>query len=619
VSARRLDTALLGVLALLHCLLYVWLIPPWQVPDEPSQFEYAALLGSLGRVPGSADSDPALDARMVESLIRSHFFEYLTGQTPQPPPRSMDEARAWFFMPRQVGYDPPLYFALAALPIGALAGRPIEQQLLAARLLGALFTAGAAVCAYGAGRELFAGSGSRGRALAVGLAVALQPMFVFIGAGVGDDSLANLLGAALCWAALRAARQGLSLRRIAIVVGLALLGLLTKRTLLPWIVLLGLVGLGLAVRWLIHAPIGRAARVAIISAGLVALVGGGWVAIAVGRDPSVARDWYDSTLATLAPRVLAAPATGSPALVVSARHNATQGVPEVAMEWAQNQELFFDARVWSASGTARGRLVIDFGWARTEAPFIATATPQVVRVHTFLPLFCPYLAVGVFADDGTVYVDRLGLSSARRREVALLDNGNLAAAGLRDGSIEQRLAGYARLRELAWGWRSGWLLGPPPLGWALGQILFASFWGQFGWMSLPIVAETPWERGLWLICGGGMIGVVAGLVGGAGAAWRRRAAGLLLALLALALVFPLLNAYTQPRSQAIQQGRYLFPALVPLLLLLVWGWDRFIPPRWRAGALAIWLAWWVLFAATALALLLSVYDPRFAHLHGIFL
>jgi hypothetical protein len=306
-------------------------------------------------------------------------------------------------------------------------------------------------------------------------------------------------------------------------------------------------------------------------------------------------------------------------MMVPAGHNAIQGVPEVAMEWAQNQELFFDARVWSASGTTRGRLAIDFGWARAEAPFTATAAPQVVRVSAFLPLFCPYLAVGVFADEGTVYADRIGLSSARQREVALLDNGDATEAGLRDGSIEQRLTGYARLRELAWGWRSGWLLGPPPLGWALGQIAFASFWGQFGWMSLPIVADTPWERGLWLICGGGLVGVVAGLVAGVGAPRRGRAVVLLLALLAIALLFPLLNAYTQPRSQAIQQGRYLFPVLVPLLLLLVWGWEHWVPPRWRAGALALWLAWWALFAATALALLLSVYDPRFAHLREIFL
>ena len=62
---RRLDLALVAGLALLHALLYAWLIPPWQIPDEPSQFEYAALMASLGRVPRAGEADPALDRRLA--------------------------------------------------------------------------------------------------------------------------------------------------------------------------------------------------------------------------------------------------------------------------------------------------------------------------------------------------------------------------------------------------------------------------------------------------------------------------------------------------------------------------------------------------------------------------
>src|SRR5262249_41965737 len=151
--------------------------------------------------------------------------------------------------------------------IRALAARPIEIQLLALRLLNALMIVGATLCAYAAARELcddrpptadhrrpvlVDGGGHGGAALqvlgvcnadlnsqfsmflplAAGLLVALHPMFVFAGVGAGNDGLANLIGAALCWAVLRAARLGLSLRRAATLLALALLGLLTKRTLL---------------------------------------------------------------------------------------------------------------------------------------------------------------------------------------------------------------------------------------------------------------------------------------------------------------------------------------------------------------------------------------------------
>ena len=44
----RLIPGLLALLALLHAALYAWLVPPWQTPDEPAQFEYAALISRLG-------------------------------------------------------------------------------------------------------------------------------------------------------------------------------------------------------------------------------------------------------------------------------------------------------------------------------------------------------------------------------------------------------------------------------------------------------------------------------------------------------------------------------------------------------------------------------------------
>jgi hypothetical protein len=73
------------------------------------------------------------------------------------------------------------------------------------------------------------------------------------------------------------------------------------------------------------------------------------------------------------------------------------------------------------------------------------------------------------------------------------------------------------------------------------------------------------------------------------------------------LLFPLLNAYTQPRGQVIQQGRYLFPAMVPVALLLVLGWRTLTPPRWRRGGLWVWAVFWLVFAAAAISMLMRFY------------
>jgi hypothetical protein len=642
--------ALVVALALFHGLLYAWLVPPWQAPDEPTQFEYAALVARLGRVPASTDVDPELERQIVDSLVRQRFFEYLVGHPPEKPPHSLDDVRAVFFMPRQVGADPPLYFLIAALPIRALAAYPIETQLLALRLLGALFVAGAALCTYAAARELtddrrpttddrrpttdttpdtqsphlftpsplhpFTLSPCRlvtlspcRLALAAGLLVALQPMFVFVGVGAGNDGLANLLGAAICWAMLRALRRGLSLRRAAVLLALALLGVLTKRTLLPMVLLLTLLGGGLALLWLTRASLGRTLRLG-LGGALLALVLVARGALASGQEVHAAAEWWGAVTSDDAPRALVAPGTGRAALVLSPSQRLIQGLPGITAEWTQNQELYFSARVWTAGEKARGRVLIDFGWATTEAPFEVGAGGRVARVHTFIPLYCPYVLVAIQSDEGTIYADQLRAESDRRRGLELLVNGNVTRPAVRTGAPLDQLTHYLRLRELAWVWRSGRLLEPPPLGFGLARIFFVSFWGQFGWMSLPLVGDTPWEGALWLVCAGGLVGAIVWLARPGRAAWRRRAAVLLLALILAGLLLPLLNAYTQTRDQVIQQGRYLFPAMAPIALLLVLGWRVLVPPRWRAAAFVAWALWWVLFAAAAVGLIVRFYGSR---------
>ena len=600
----KLIPGLLVALALLHGLLYVWLVPPWQTPDEPAQFQYAALVARLGRTPVAGHIDAQLEQQITASLVHNHFFEYLLGHPPPARLQTIEQAQALFFMPSQVGGDPPLYFWLAALPIKLLSEYSIETQLLAVRLLGVALLAGAVLCAYGAARELSLGAGF---ALAVGLIVALQPMFMFIGIGAGNDGFANLIGAALCWALLRIARRGMSLRRGALVLALVLLGVLSKRTLLPQVLLVGLVGAGWALRQIARAPIGMVARLGIALA-LPAAVLGGRVAIAGDRAPTLAADWLDVTTGIGASRVPEAPGTGRPALELAPEQFVAQVLPGVTAEWAQNQELYVDARVWSAGGKVRGVLVIDFGWSSVEQPFSIDRRGKVVRMHTFIPLYCPYLFVGVRAQTGQLYVDRLHAESGRRRGLNLLTNANLTDAAIRSGSPTALLRRFLRLDELAWVWRSGRLLESPPLGgWLLGRIFFVSFWGQFGWMSLPLVGGSPWEGALWLVCIGGLAGTLAWLLGPWRERWRRGAVLLLLLMIVVGVLLPLLNAYTAPRNQVTQQGRYLFPALTPIVLLLALGWHTLLTPQGRVAGLLVGLLFGIGFAGSALGMLAGFY------------
>src|SRR5690606_20058222 len=129
-----------------------------------------------------------------------------------------------------------------------------------------------------------------------------------------------------------------------------------------------------------------------------------------------------------------------------------------------------------------------------------------------------------------------------------------------------------------------------------------SFWGQFGWMALPLPE--------WMYMGfaGLLVVALSGLLlrrflplspsPTESEVKHRRDAWLCIGLLLLLALL----AYVYYNTEFVQfQGRYLFPALIPLGLLVALGLDAW--PRWLLSHVA--LAQW---AAPALLLLLAPLD-----------
>lgn len=143
-----------------------------------------------------------------------------------------------------------------------------------------------------------------------------------------------------------------------------------------------------------------------------------------------------------------------------------------------------------------------------------------------------------------------------------------------------------------------------PLAWLAGalRVTFTSFWGQFGWMALPLQGSLLLPP------------LALSLAGLGGALAARREApepGLRLLWRALWLVVVLTAlAYLYYNLEFVQwQGRYLYPALLPLALLMARGLDA-----WRERLLPGRLRWLAAAAVCALApfdlyLLLRVIRP----------
>jgi hypothetical protein len=108
--------------------------------------------------------------------------------------------------------------------------------------------------------------------------------------------------------------------------------------------------------------------------------------------------------------------------------------------------------------------------------------------------------------------------------------------------------------------------------------LFASFWGRFGWMSLPL--PTWMLFGYAILCGVALLGVL-GRSRSIHPRWRWQ---LPLLLIGMALVWTFAFALTA--GLVAWQGRMLFPAISALALALAAGWAAF-RLRWL---LVLWSA-----------------------------
>jgi 4-amino-4-deoxy-L-arabinose transferase-like glycosyltransferase len=111
-------------------------------------------------------------------------------------------------------------------------------------------------------------------------------------------------------------------------------------------------------------------------------------------------------------------------------------------------------------------------------------------------------------------------------------------------------------------------------------ITFHSFWAQFGWMAIPASNTLYW---IWASV------LIAAVVGLLRDPKRLTQPAWLLLLATAAAAAAALVAYNLSFTQF--QGRYLFPALVPIATLVVLGWASLAPRRFgeAAGLGAAWL------------------------------
>jgi 4-amino-4-deoxy-L-arabinose transferase-like glycosyltransferase len=235
-------------IAFVNAAIWGVVVPPFQVPDEIAHFGYAQYVAETGRPPPqgagaqySAQEQAAIENLDLYSVVgRAQMRGILTSSED----RTLRAALATHSSPLGEGAatvtssQPPLYYYLEAIPYWLSPSHEILTRLALMRLLSALIAAGTVLAVFMFLRELV----PHWRwAWTVGaLAVAFQPTFNFIAAGVQGDNLLFLTSALTFLVLLRAYKRGFTTRRavlIGMVVAAGALAKLTYIALLPGIAL----------------------------------------------------------------------------------------------------------------------------------------------------------------------------------------------------------------------------------------------------------------------------------------------------------------------------------------------------------------------------------------------
>jgi Predicted membrane protein (DUF2142) len=277
---------LLSAVALVG-VAWVFVVPPWQVPDEDAHFAYVQTIVELGRRPAD-DGRPALEAQKSSEqdlAERESGFLRSYQRLEANPEWAARTERAWRDEPEPSREDGgganaaennlPAYYLWATLPYLAASGGDVLDRLYAMRLFSVplllLFAASAWLLA---GEVL--GRDRQAQLLATAVA-GLAPMATFVGSAVTPDALLLPVWGLWFWAAARTLRR-LRWADAVLLAALTVLAVFIKPASLA--LLPGLAWVGAALPWRRSGRPALPSR-AIALGATAALVAGAVAAVAV--------------------------------------------------------------------------------------------------------------------------------------------------------------------------------------------------------------------------------------------------------------------------------------------------------------------------------------------------
>ena len=652
---RRLPHELFLALAvaLVHGLIWVFIVPPWEHYDEPAHAEYAWLIANKGKLPSPDDVDHDMRVAFVRSMIRSGFY---VGRFPPPDIESPNAPTP------HIGYsqleDSPLYYFIPAMPMYLLRGHAIETQLYAARLTSVLLFMLTVACAWGVAAALTA-PGHPLRWM-LPFTTALLPAFADLMTAVNSDVGAVVALSLFLWGSMRlmnprgeprSAKQALF--QLAWVLASAALCLRVKGTSAPALALLPIVLLFSALR-------GRRRPLAWGLFGLASIAA--LVAVFTFGDASL---WYRNPYALQSRPTRCDAATCGPiplghhAIQIEAAPGAQppylfQSIPPASVARMRGRVVTVGAWMWTRqNGTAVGAPstvettppLLNYNYNHFLRSDVALdETPRFVAITGTLPITASYarlvlpslsrpaeVTTTVMLDGIVLVVGEFPTDVAPGFEDAAAERGiwagqpfeNLARNASGEGAwIALRPEAERILLRFTPEWVS-WILGIASLfdltgtGWyhRLTAIhVFQTFWARFSWGNVPVA--DPVYVVLAIV-------TAASLLCTATALWRDRRTldWSVVVVMACAVLLIWLPAIMRGVMVGLEGrlwlagARYSYPAIIASLLGLTYGWSALIGQvhahRRVAGVIRYgWIGGMVMLAVLSLITVARFYAAR---------
>ena len=576
---------LMLLLGLINGLIFVFLIPPWQHYDEPSQFEYAWLIANQPGLPKPDTYDQAMRRELAASMIEHDFFRGLNYKSNL---LSVNEP-VWIGI-SQIN-DAPLYYWLTALPLRLIRGTDITFQLYIARLVSLFLYLIIILASYGVMVELM----PPGHPLRwmVPITLALLASFTNLMTAVNDDVGATVLLSLFLWVGIRSIRRGLSWLRSLELLILAVLSLYTKNTVAIAILLVPVVLLFSILR-------GSKRRIAWISLGIATIIGA-FLTFTWG-DAAL---WYRESPQDHSTRILDPRAPiGSHALALvqnigAAPSRTVQIIPNTMIQALKGEKVSLGMWIWASKPARIRSPILDDGVNLYSRELDVGIKPSFFFVTATVDKNSKRLQIILSPQPSseesqiTVYYDGLILAAGDWPSDLLPKLGDVNGQqgywgekpfnnAIRNASFENgwfKARHWAESRIYKYFPISNSLILYSLIDWPVSkgyflnasQQLFRTFWGVFGWGHVPLYGGRPY-RLLMILTIVILGGVVIKLIHSRSALpWE--------ILFLLGITFLFLWGATLIRglnvllgSMWIPSARYASPAIIPTCLIICVGW-----------------------------------------------